>query len=244
MKRPARGEPESATTTREAGRLVVPVRLSRIVTATFSPPRRRKSWEILQAGKLPLHALELLHDLPQLRELLEKPVHVLHARAAAARDPLAAAAVDDLGIAPLARRHRADDRVEPAEIRRLAVEILGRALEHLAKGKHAEDLIERTHLAELLDLLAEVLQRERVLAELPSQLLRLRLVHGRLRLLDEREHVPHAEDARGQAVGMERLERVGLLAPADEGDGAPGDGPDGERSATPRIAAEVGEDGL
>src|SRR5438093_4855651 len=117
MKRPSRGERESATTTRYAGRLVVPVRLSRIVTATFSPPRRRKSWEILQVGKLPLHALELLHDLPELGVLLEKPVHVLHARAAAARDPLAAAAVDDLGMAPLARRHRPDDRVEPTELR-------------------------------------------------------------------------------------------------------------------------------
>src|SRR2546428_10419947 len=131
MKRPSRGERESATTTRYAGRFVVPVRLSRIVTATFSPPRRRKSWEILQARELPLHAFELLHDLPELGELLEKPVHVLHARAAAARDPLAAAAVDDLGVAPLAVRHRADDRVEPVEVRRFAVEVLGRALEHL-----------------------------------------------------------------------------------------------------------------
>src|SRR5881628_3035839 len=107
MKRPSRGERESATTTRYAGRLVVPVRLSRIVTATFSPPRRRKSWEILHVGKLPLHALELLHDLPELRELLEQAVHVLHVRAAAPRDPLATTAVDDLGIVPLARRHRA-----------------------------------------------------------------------------------------------------------------------------------------
>src|SRR5881628_2996766 len=115
MKRPSRGERESATTTRYAGRLVVPIRLSRIVTATFSPPRHRKSWKILHAGKLPLHALELLHDLPQLRELLEQPVHVLHVGAAAACDPLAATAADDLGIAPLARRHRADDRVESAE---------------------------------------------------------------------------------------------------------------------------------
>src|SRR2546428_6639716 len=104
MKRPSRGERESATTTRYAGRLVVPVRLSRIVTATFSPPRRRKSWEILQAGKLPLHALELLHDLPQLRILLEKPVPVLHPRPAAACDPLAPPALDDLGISPLPRR--------------------------------------------------------------------------------------------------------------------------------------------
>src|SRR3989442_3028050 len=156
MKRPARGEPESATTTREAGRFVVPVRPSRIVTATFSPPRRRKSWEILQAGELPLHAFELLHDLPELGELLEKPVHVLHARAAAARNPLAAAPVDDLGIAPLAGRHRADDRVEPVKVSRFAVAVPWRALEHLPERKHAEDLIEWPHLADLFELLAKV----------------------------------------------------------------------------------------
>ena len=46
------------------------------------------------------------------------------------------------------------------------------------------------------------------------QLLRLRLVHHRLRLLDQGQHVAHAEDARGQPVGVERLQRVRLLADA------------------------------
>src|SRR3989304_6841608 len=110
MNRPSRGERESATTTRYAGRLVVPMRLSRIETATSSPPQSRKSGEPLHAGQLPLHALELLHELPELRVLLEQPVHVLNARAAAARDPLAAAAADDLGMVPLARRPGRDDR--------------------------------------------------------------------------------------------------------------------------------------
>src|SRR5437867_1848896 len=197
MNRPSRGERESVTTTRYAGRLVVPVRLSRIVTGTCSPlhmlaldggapaPRRhtarttvissprsagpqprddlrlalpRKSRKILHAGKFPLHALELLHDLAELRVLLEQAVHVLHVGAAAARDALSPAAVDDLGIVPLARRHRADDRVEPIEVGRFAVEVLGGALEHLAEGEHTEDLIERAHLAELLELIAEVFE--------------------------------------------------------------------------------------
>src|SRR4030095_11493424 len=157
------------------------MRLNRIVTATFSPPRHsRQSGEILHAGKLPLHALELLHDLPELRELLEQTVHVLHARPAAARDALAAAAVDDLRIAALARRHRADDRVEAPEVGRLAVDVLGRALEHLAEREHAEHLVERPHLANLRELLAKVLQRERVLAEPARQLLGLRLLDRRL----------------------------------------------------------------
>src|SRR6266566_6486707 len=203
MKRPSRGERESVTTTRYAGRLVVPVRLSRIVTGTCSPPSyarlgRRdtqprdvlrlalpwKSRKILHAGKFPLHALELLHDLAELRVLLEQPVHVLHVGAAAARAALSPAAVDDLGIVPLARRHRADDRVEPIEVGRFAVEVLGGALEHLAEGEHTEDLIERAHLAQLLELIAEVFEREGVLAKLLGQRLGLGLIDGRLCLLD------------------------------------------------------------
>src|SRR5881397_1787091 len=130
-----------------------------MATATFSPPRHRKAAQALQLAQPPFHRLGLLHHLSELPELLEQPVHVLHARAAAARDALAAAAVDDLGIVPLARRHRADDRVEAPEVGRFAVDVLGRALEYLAEGEHAEDLIERTHLAELLELLAGILQR-------------------------------------------------------------------------------------
>src|SRR5574341_913455 len=130
MNRPSRGARLSVTTTRYAGRLVVPVRLSRIETATSSPPGSRKSGQPLHLRQPPFHALELSHQLPELRVLLEQPVHVLHARAAAARDALAAAAVDGLGIAPFARRHGRDDRVEAAEIGRLAGEVLGRTLQH------------------------------------------------------------------------------------------------------------------
>src|SRR5881409_3808339 len=143
MKRPSRGARESATTTRYRGRLLEPSRLSRMATATFSPPRHRKAAQALQLAQPPFHRLELLHHLLELRELLEQPVHVLHARAAAARDALAARAVDDLGIAPLLGRHRADDRVEAAEIRLLARQLLGPPLEHLAERQHAEDLVER-----------------------------------------------------------------------------------------------------
>src|SRR5262249_17098835 len=139
------------------------LRLSPPYLAKPLPGKPRK---LHAAGKLPLHPLELLHHLAQLRVLLQEPVHVLHVGPAAARDPLPPAAVDHLGTVPLAWRHRADDRVEAIEVGRLALELLGRALEHLAERQHAEDLIERAHLSELLELIAEVLEREGVLAEL------------------------------------------------------------------------------
>src|SRR5881398_3262768 len=141
MKRPSRGARESATTTRYRGRLFEPSRLSRMATATLSPPRHRKAAQALQLAQSAFHRFELLHHLLELCELLEQPVDVLHIRAAAARDALAAGAVDDLGTAPHVGRHRADDRVEPAEIRLLPGQLLGRALEHLRQ--HAQDLVER-----------------------------------------------------------------------------------------------------
>src|SRR5688572_22392618 len=215
MNLPSRGARESVTTTRYRGRLLEPSRRSRIDTATSSPPESWKTRKILHPAQLAFHAFELLHHLLELRVLLEEPVDVLHGRAAAARDALAPRSVDDVRMPALARRHRGDDGVEAVEVGLLAVEVLGaRALEHLAEGQHAHDLVQRTHLAQLRELLAEILQREGVLAELAHHLLRLVGIDARLRLLHQRQHVAHAEDARGEAIGMEGLQRVGLLAHA------------------------------
>ena len=49
-----------------------------------------------------------------------------------------------------------------------------------------------------------------------SSLRRLLLVEGLLGALHERQDVAHAEDPAGQPVGVEHLERVGLLAGAQE----------------------------
>src|SRR5438552_6434043 len=59
---------------------------------------------------------EPLQHLLRLLELTEHAIHVLHRGAAAARDPLAAAAVDDLRPVPLLTRHRLDDRLGPAKL--------------------------------------------------------------------------------------------------------------------------------
>ena len=101
---------------------------------------------------------------------------------------------------------------------------------------------ERAQLADLLQLVAEILEREIVLDELALHLDGLLLVDGLLGLLDEAEDIAHAEDAVGRAVGMERFQRVGLFAHADELQRLPGDVADGERRAAARIAIHLGED--
>src|SRR5208282_1210201 len=59
---------------------------------------------------------------------------------------------------------------------------------------------------------------------------------------DERENVAHAENARDDAVGMERLKRIVFFANADELDGLPGDLADGERRTAASITIHFGED--
>ena len=75
-----------------------------------------------------------------------------------------------------------------------------------------------------------------------SSLRRLARVDRLLRPLDERHDVAHAEDPAGEPVGMEDLERVGLLAGAQELDAEPGDGRDRERGAAAGVAVDLGED--
>ncbi len=58
----------------------------------------------------------------------------------------------------------------------------------------------------------------------------------------ERQDIAHAEDPAGQALRIERLERVHLLAGADELDRNAGDRPDRERRATAGVAVHLGQD--
>ncbi len=60
-------------------------------------------------------------------------------------------------------------------------------------------------------------------------------------LLDEREHVAHAEDARGHAVGIEDVEIGVFFAHADELDRTVDDGLDRQRRAAAGIAIELGQ---
>ena len=60
-------------------------------------------------------------------------------------------------------------------------------------------------------------------------------------LLDQPDDVAHAEDAAGDAVGMERLERVELLADADQLDRPAGDRAHRQRRAAARIAVDPGQ---
>ena len=101
---------------------------------------------------------------------------------------------------------------------------------------------ERAHLLDLLHLVEEVVEGELPLEQLGGGLLGLVLLEDLLGLLDEGEHVAHAEDAPGQAIGVEQVEVVELLAGGGEGDGPAHDLLDRERGTAAGVAVELGED--
>ncbi len=103
-------------------------------------------------------------------------------------------------------------------------------------------LFKRAELLRLPEHLLEVVEREFALAEPGFLLGHLLLVELLLRLLDQGEHVAHAEDAAGHAVGMELLERIEMLARADELDRHAGDGLDRQRGAAAGVAVELRHD--
>ena len=61
-------------------------------------------------------------------------------------------------------------------------------------------------------------------------------------LLDQRDDVAHAENAVGDAGGMEILQRVHFLAGAEQLDRLAGDGAHGERRAAAPVAVDAGQD--
>ena len=67
-------------------------------------------------------------------------------------------------------------------------------------------------------------------------------VVGRLGLLDEREHVTHAEDAARHAVGVERLEVLELLTGTGEEDRLADHFLHRQRGTTARVTVDLGED--
>ena len=77
---------------------------------------------------------------------------------------------------------------------------------------------------------------------LAAACLGLLLLVDLLGLLDEGEHVAHAEDAAGEAVGVEQVEVVELLPRRREGDRPADDLLDAERGTAAGVAVELRED--
>ena len=119
-----------------------------------------------------------------------------------------------------------------------------RLIGHLAElpGQLVEKGAHTAHLSHLVDLGLEILEVEPLARlELLRQPLGFVAIDLALRVFDQGQHIAHAEDARGHAVGMKRLEPGEFLADADELDRLAGDMTNRKRRAAAGVAVELGE---
>src|SRR5438874_2281172 len=86
------------------------------------------------------------------------------------------------------------------------------------------------------------IMRELILLQLLELRLSVVLIDFALNLLDERKHVAHAQNTLRYPIGIERLERVILLADADEFHRLTSDLFDRQRRTTSRVAVHLCQD--
>ncbi|MNZ69798.1 hypothetical protein D3C78_881120 [compost metagenome] len=176
--------------------------------------------------------------------LLDQPPDVLHLGTGTQGDPALARTADQVRIATLGRGHGVDDRLHLLEL------FLGCALgiAHLRQVDPADarqlvhQAAQATHVLHLLQLVAEVFEIEALaLLQLLGQLVGFGLVDGLFGLLDQAEHVAHAEDARRHTVRVEGLESLGFLTHTDELDRLAGDGTYRKRGTATGITVDLGQ---
>src|SRR5215211_7166220 len=108
--------------------------------------------QLIREAALLRHPAQFGHHLLHLAELLQQLPDVLTRRPTPGGDTATPAEVDHVRMAALLRRHRADDRLD------LFVVVVGDLRLGLAKlpaqtGDHLEQLGERAHLLDLLQLI-------------------------------------------------------------------------------------------
>src|SRR5262249_2215008 len=157
------------------------------------------------------------------------------------RDPPTATLVDDVRVLPLLLGHRVDHPLHALE-RDFRVFALGDQLGH---PRHHADHVLHAHLLDVLEVHAEVIERELSLLERLLLLLHLFFGDLRLDLLDlfaEAHQVALSHDPAGHALRPELFDRLQLLADADELDLHSGDGLDRQGRAAASVAVELGQD--
>ena len=179
------------------------------------------------------------HHLAGLEEPLDKLIDLTDRDTRSVGDTQPTRSVDDFRIGTLGGRHAADDRLQTVE--RLVVDGRQRVL-HLARaGQHAQQVADGPHLADRQHLLEEVLQRQLAAADLRGRFLGPFGVEHLLGLLDEREHVAHAQDAARHPVRVEDVEVLELLTARREQDRHAGDLSHRQCGTTAGIAVELGQ---
>ena len=94
----------------------------------------------------------------------------------------------------------------------------------------------------MIELSEQVVEIKAVRHDFFRHLLGFLLVELVLRILDQRQHVAHAQNAARHAVGVEYLQILELFAGAGKFDGLAGDCLDRQRRTASGVAVELGDD--
>ena len=174
--------------------------------------------------------------------LFQQAVEIGHVEARPLRDALLAAGGEEVGVRAFLPGHRIDQR--DLVVQHLVVDARGLGLaRHLAHaGHHAHQALHAAHLQHLVELHLQVVHVEQALGEALGHAFGLFGLEGLLRAFDEGHDVAHAEDAARDALGLEGLDRVHLLAQADEADRLAGDRAHRQRRAAATVAVHPGQD--
>ena len=173
--------------------------------------------------------------------LFQETVDVGHVDARAGRDAALARGVEQVRLLALDLGHGRDDRLLTADHA-----VVDAGLGHLAlhlghAGQQAHDAFEPAHLLHLGQLVGEVVEVELALGQLPGGLFGLGVVEVLGSLFDEGDDVALAEDAAGDAAGVEHLEGVDLFAGAQIFDRQAGDGPHRQHGPAAPVAVGAGQ---
>ena len=157
------------------------------------------------------------------------------------RNALFARGFEQIRVFALCRRHRIHNG--DLVLHHFAIEMGGGDLVfHFGDaGDHAHQPANTADLFDLLQLVPHIGEIELALAHPLGGAHRLFLVDILDRLFDERDHIAHAQNAVGDARGMEILERIHLFAGADELDRFASDRAHRKRCAATAIAIDAGE---
>ncbi len=172
---------------------------------------------------------------------LEHAVDVLDLRAGASGDAFLAARLEHVRAFAFPRRHRIDDRQLTLEQALIEIRRRQLILHFRDAGEHAHEPGHAAHLLHLRELLTQVREIEGALAHPLGDARGLLGIDRRCRLLDQRDDVAHAEDTVGNARGIKVLERIHLLAGADELDRLARHRAHGQRGAAAAVAVDACE---
>ena len=188
-----------------------------------------------------LGAAHGLHHVGHGAMHFQQPIDVFGLGAGAGGDAALAARLEHVGIAPLLRRHRIDDRDLPLQHGFVEIALGELVLDLGDAGQHRHHPAHAAHVLHLRDLLAQVGEIEGALAHLRGDARGLLGVDGRSGFFDERNDVAHAEDAVGDPRRIKILDGVELFAGADQLDRLAGDRAHGQRRAAAAVAVDAGQ---